>query len=98
MEKIVLMGITTQELTDIIKSSIIENLSSHPEKLVRYFPDEFLNRFQVAELLKISLTTLNDWTKKGYLKAYRIGNRVLFRHEDVLASLQEVKNLKYKRG
>lgn len=98
MEQIVLVGITTHELTEIIKSTISENLITHSENLVRQLPEEFLNRFQVAKLLKVSLATLNDWTKKGYLKAYRIGNRVLFKHEEVLASLQEVKSLKYKRG
>ena len=98
MSQIILMGITTQELTEIIKSTISENLNSNPEKQAKKFPEEFLNRFQVAKLLKVSLATLNDWTKRGYLKAYRIGNRVLFRHEDVIASLQEVKSMKYKRA
>ena len=98
MEKVVLVGITTQELTEIIRSTIEEYQKSRPEKPLTKFPEEFLNRFQVAKLLKVSLATLNDWTKKGYIPAYRIGNRVLFKKEDVLSSLQQVKSLKYKRA
>lgn len=49
--------------------------------------EKFLTRGEVAELLKITLPTLHDWTKKGLLKAYRIGNRIRYKEAEVMATI-----------
>lgn len=49
--------------------------------------EKFLTRGDVAELLKITLPTLHDWTKKGLLKAYRIGNRIRYKEAEVMATI-----------
>jgi excisionase family DNA binding protein len=41
-------------------------------------PVELLTREETAEYLKISLSTLWHWSKKGILPSYGIGNRVYF--------------------
>ncbi|TWP24279.1 DUF3853 family protein [Apibacter muscae] len=48
-----------------------------------------LTRKEVAHLLKISLPTLHDWTKKGLIKSYRIGNRVRYKQTDLYNALQK---------
>ena len=50
-------------------------------------PEKFLTRSEVARLLKITLPTLHDWTKKGLLKAYRIGNRIRYKEAEVMATI-----------
>lgn len=55
----------------------------------------YLSRVEVAEMLRISLPTLNDWTKLGWLTSYKIANRVLYRSDEVEASLHK---RKYYRG
>ncbi|MEL6834564.1 MAG: helix-turn-helix domain-containing protein [Bacteroidota bacterium] len=55
-------------------------------------PLQYLTRRQVAEMLSISLVTVNDWRKKGILKAYKIGNRVYFKRHEVEAALVEIKS------
>ncbi len=50
--------------------------------------DEILSRQQTAELLKVSLVTLWDWTKKDIIPAYRIGKKVRYKKSEVLASLK----------
>lgn len=50
-------------------------------------PERFLTRGEVARLLKITLPTLHDWTKKGLLKAYRIGNRIRYKEAEVMATI-----------
>ena len=55
-------------------------------------PLQYLTRQQVAEMLSISLVTVNDWRKKGILKAYKIGNRVYFKRHEVEAALVEIKS------
>jgi len=98
MPQIIIHGI---ELTDFIKqiSEIIdEKLKENFEKAPIEKKSEYLNRFEVAEILKISLPTLNNWSKAGILQSYRIGNRVLYKQDEIDQAVHEVKNLKHKRG
>lgn len=60
--------------------------------------DGLLTREETAEFLKISLPTLGELTKCGTIPAYRLGGRVLYKKEEVLASLEVVKSLKYRRA
>jgi excisionase family DNA binding protein len=45
--------------------------------------DGYLTRNEVAEILNISLPTLNLYTKKGLLKSYKMGARVLYKKCEV---------------
>lgn len=59
--------------------------------------DKLLTRQETARLLKISLPTLDDWTKTGVIKAKRIGTRIRYAHCDVEAAIKDLPNLKYSR-
>lgn len=59
-------------------------------------PEKFLTRGEVAVLLKITLPTLHDWTKKGLLKAYRIGNRIRYKEAEVMATISNNPTNKFK--
>lgn len=50
----------------------------------------YLTRKETAELLRVSLTTLDAYSKKGYLQPYGIGGRILFRESEVNNSLEEL--------
>lgn len=52
---------------------------------------ELLTRQQVARMLKISLPTLNEFTKTGKIQAHRIGSRVRYKHNEVVAALASIK-------
>ena len=54
----------------IIKSSITE---IH-ERFTPQFTIQLMTRQEVADFFKVSLVTVHDWIKKGWLKSYRIGN------------------------
>lgn len=58
---------------------------------------KFLTRKETATRLRITLPTLNAYTKNGFLKGVRIGYRVLYREEDVTASIKEIPTRKYRR-
>lgn len=53
---------------------------------------EWLTAKEVCELLKISHTTLHDWSRKGSLKKHKIGDRIRFRNDEVLESLQRIES------
>lgn len=46
---------------------------------------EFVTREEVSEILKCDLSTVHNWTKKGYLKKYAMGDgKTLYRLQEVL--------------
>ena len=99
MGQVFLMGITVNDLREIVNEAVVRaNLNLKSEKPQQTSIEQYLSRSEVAKLLKISLVTLNEWTKIGYIKSYRISNRVLYCPDDVKSSLKEVKSLKYRRG
>lgn len=48
---------------------------------------DLLTRKDVAKLLGVSLVTVNDWTNKGILTAYKCGNRVYYKEPEVMQAL-----------
>lgn len=55
-------------------------------------------RRETASRLRITLPTLDTYTKKGLIKGVRFGYRVLYREEDVLAAIKDIPHQKYRRG
>ena len=91
--------LNTIELSDIQK--VVEEVLER--KLQSFIPREqdslkLLTRKETAKLLCISLPTLHDWTKTGTVKAHRIGNRVLYKLEEVNEALNQIQTLKTGRG
>ena len=55
-------------------------------------PEQYLTRKDVKDLLKVDLSTLWSWTKKGKLKAYGIGNRVYYKRSEIELNLRPINN------
>ena len=55
----------------------------------------YLSRKEVAAQLKICLPTPNDWTREGWLQSYKMGNRVLYKSNEVDQALLQRKFKKY---
>ena len=74
--------VTPEQIT-----SLFEGLQNQLKELKQNFepkiPNEYLTRNEVAEWLKCDLSTVHNWTKKGKLIPYSIGNRVYYRRKDV---------------
>lgn len=58
-------------------------------------PTELLTRNEVAELLKVDLSTIHNWCKKSKLTPFGIGNRIYFKRSDIENTLV---NLGKKKG
>lgn len=56
--------------------------------------DILLTRQETANLLKVSLVTLWDWTRKDVDPAYHIGYKVRYKKSEVLASLKQANRFK----
>ena len=55
---------------------------------------EFVTREDVAEILKCDLSTVHNWTIKGYLKKYSMGEgKILYRLQEVLDAPKHIPSI-----
>lgn len=97
--EILLIRVKLDELLAKIGSVVETKLSkgNHPPN--KEDPEnKYLSRAEVAKLLKISLPTLHIWTKLKLLQSYKIGNRVLYKQQEIENALLNSVNLKYKKS
>lgn len=96
MEKFLLIGAHVDDLLLRIEQIIDKRLETlAPPKEDQ---SEYITRKEAAGILKITLPTLHDWTKMGWLQSYKIGRRVLYKKQEVENSIQQVNLFKYKKG
>lgn len=87
--QIFLNGITLEQLAEALKPLLVtqtptaEALNPEPE-------NDFITREQACGLLSINKTSLWKHTKSGRLKSYGIGNRVLYRRDEVLQAVKPI--------
>ncbi len=60
------------QLTELIKG-----LQTH------LFKEEYLSREEVSNMLKVDLSTIHNWSKKGKLTKHCIGNRVYYKRSEI---------------
>jgi len=97
-QEILLIGVKLNELLVKIGEVVENKLSkSHPPPNKEDSGNKYLSRAEVAKLLKISLPTLHIWTKLKLLQSYKIGNRVLYKQQEIDGALLNSVQLKYKR-
>jgi len=74
-----------------LQNKITESVKSHLEDFLKHFkpkqPNEYLTRQEVAEMFKVDISTVHNWTKTGKLKPLGLGARVYFLRADIEASL-----------
>lgn len=81
-------SITIAELTDIISEKLLERLEDRISAIIeKNYDDKLLTREEAANLLKINTSTLWNWTKKGKLITYGIGNRVYYKRGEVMKAI-----------
>ena len=98
--EILLNGISFEQLQNSIQT-IVSNEVQRAVELLTPPADttpELLTRKQTAQILGISLVTLNEWTKNGIIPAKRIGGSVRYEKQPVYDSLKDIKTLKYRRA
>jgi excisionase family DNA binding protein len=96
MQKFMLSSIELSELKKIVEDAIFSQLKCFVP--VEQKSNQLLTRKQTAEMLCISLPTLHDWTKTGIIQAHRIGNRVLYKFDEINNSLRQINTSTVKGG
>lgn len=73
---------------DDFKKSLIQEIKNHLKS--DSSSDELLTRQSTADLLKISLTTLWNWTKNNKVQSYGIGNKVYYKKNEIMDKLVQL--------
>ena len=89
---IILQGISLDEFLVEVKRIVEETINEHKKGSIKKGTTEYKTRKEVAEILRISLPTLNEWTKMGFIRSYRVGRRILYKVDEIDHSLKERKH------
>lgn len=87
VQSTILHNATPEQITQAILNGVDEKLNQLRANFQPKEPTEYLTRNEVKELLKVDLSTIWNWTKKGKLKSYGIGNRVYYKRHEVEKTL-----------
>jgi len=99
--KVILDGATIEDFVNILEARLV---TSFEQKILTVIQDKierkeiFLNRKEAAQRLGIGLSTLNTLSKEGAVQSYRLGGKIRYKESEIEGALEQVKNLKYKRG
>ncbi|MES2138492.1 MAG: helix-turn-helix domain-containing protein [Bacteroidota bacterium] len=93
---IILNGLSIEQLRQIIVDIFkeIEGLKQIKQELTG---KSYLSRKEVAKTLQVSLPTLRQYVKSGFIQSHRIGRRILFKSNEVELALTQVKMQRFKR-
>lgn len=83
--------IEPQQLKEEIAAAVKGQLKLFIAEFKHLQPDEWMTREEVSKLLKVNISTVNNWKKSGKLVSYGIGSRVYFRRSEVEACLTVLK-------
>lgn len=91
MQTVQFIQVTPEQL----QKAIIEGVNNQLQDLKKHFkpkePSELLTRVEVSELLKINLSSVHNWSKKGILKPHQIGGRVYYKRAEIESAIIELK-------
>ncbi|WP_309608437.1 helix-turn-helix domain-containing protein [Flavobacterium sp.] len=83
MSTLQFIQITPEQLLEAIIAGVKLQLETLKKDFKPQEPEEYLTRHEVAKLLKCDISTIHNWTAKGKLKPYGIGNRVYYKRVEI---------------
>jgi hypothetical protein len=78
-----LIEVTPQQLQEEILKGIKAQLKEFADLIQATPKEEYLTREETAKLLKVDLSTLWHWNKKGILTRCGISNKVFYKRSDI---------------
>lgn len=100
MENLVFTQLSIPEVRQLFRQELEQFFTDRPPvpPTSAISAEDLYTRQTTAAKLKISLPTLDDYTRRGFIRGCRVGRRVLYRPEDVEAALKEINTVKYQRS
>ena len=93
MQQIAITQLTPQDLKQLIKEVVQQELSSLTDSLSNTEVDRLNSREKTAkDILDVDLSTLHRWTQQGKIIAHAIGNRIYYKDSSIEEALVEIKS------
>ena len=90
-EKNPIFQISLNDLKEVVKDLYEEERKRTEDAINAHRERPTLTRKETARMLGVTLATLWQWAKSGYLTPVKIGTRVMYRPSDVDAMLTKQK-------
>ena len=91
MKQIQLVGITPEENN----KPIFEYIDRKFDDLKKFYepktPTEFLTRQETAELLKVDVSSIHNYTKRKILQSYALQGRVYYKRSEIESAIVKLK-------
>ncbi len=86
---------TIDELADKVSDKLMLKIEVYLKEYATKNDDTILTREETAEFLKVDISTIHNWSKKGTLIPFGIGGRVYFKKQEIINYLENHR-FKYK--
>jgi excisionase family DNA binding protein len=96
-KQIHLIQMSIEEFEEIIDKKLTDSWQKIQFLSPSNSVDDFLTRNETAQMLRVTLPTLYDWTKRGYLQSYRMGSRIRYKRSEVNEAFDSGQLQKYGR-
>ncbi|UYW02087.1 helix-turn-helix domain-containing protein [Flavobacterium agricola] len=90
MNQIQIIQVTPEQLKQVVQDAVKIELEQYLKNPEPQKEDELLTREETAELLKVSLATLDRWSKNGKMQPLKIQHKVYFKKSDIEKALKPV--------
>jgi predicted DNA-binding transcriptional regulator AlpA len=85
-------NISVDELVATTTDKVLDGLENRLEQLQqKKHQEQLLTRTETIQYLKVDSSTLWSWTKNRKLTAYKLGNRVYYKKNEIDESLVRIK-------
>ncbi|GAB7256866.1 helix-turn-helix domain-containing protein [Polaribacter sp. OB-PA-B3] len=81
--------VTIDELADKVSDILLLKIENYIKELTKPKNNKLLTHKEVAVMLRVSLVTIGVWSKVGILNPIRMGNRIFFKEQDILNTLEQ---------
>lgn len=81
---------TKSEFLNEIANLLDNKLENLNKQYIKTKDTKLLNRKMCGVFFGVSTVTIDDWTKKGIIKAYRIGNRKIYKLHELEQALTKI--------
>ncbi|QVY66875.1 helix-turn-helix domain-containing protein [Polaribacter sp. Q13] len=81
--------VTIEELSDKIADKLLLKIEVYLKDLSKSRNVQLLKRKEVADLLRVSLVTIDAWSRIGLINPIRMGNKKFFKKQDILDVLEQ---------
>ena len=85
MKTIQFIQVTPEQLQEAIITGVNSKLDDLSKNFQPKFPEEYITRNEVAEMFKIDLSSVHNWTKRGKIKSYGVtgSGRIYYKRSEL---------------